>query len=448
MQSIKRRYDRFFIMFKRELNGYSIDGREPNGYCKIEIRDGKGKVSTYIQGLKPLKDGSMYRVYLIAVQGDKSLGVPIGWLDIDDRGRGECRFEFNPDNLDGTGLAIEDFNVGAIIIKGDNIKELIAPIVGYKDKEILWKNGFKDFSSFNHKAEPKESNLTKPKKAEATTKAVSEKECQIYKKVPNLEQKSKIDNTFEPMSTINSLGEFLAEIDYSSQSDKQDELIIEPKIEAAPKIINSINESPIPPKVEHKIDIEAASPKIDNIHKSPITNLKEETELTKSDEETNPHKIFNDMVTKFYAEMEELEKYKLLTKEDAKVLDLEFKSPVVEDLDDLSYMFKNNESIVPFERPNKEIVWIKIAPFELVTLNIPSWTYIKHQFINAAWKKYKHLILGRYIKNNCYNYILGIPDTYDRNYKFIANNLGFRKFIPCKGRVEQEGEQGYWIMEL
>lgn len=442
MQNIKRRYDRFFIMFRQELSGYSIDGREPNGYCKIEIRDGKGRISTYIQGLKPLSDGSMYRVYLISSQGNKSLGIPIGWLDINNRGRGECRWEFNPDDLEGTGLAIEDFNIGAIIVKGDKINELIAPIVGYRDKEVLWKKGFKDFSVYANSNDDSISNkvssiqssvtITKPE-SKSNTKAATKDDSDVSKYInispkeqisPKPKQETKPNNTEEIKKEVNTMPETkLPEMPLNiNVDDKSNEIKQMP---------NEVPKEDI--KKDKTVDTQKDKNNCDN----------------KIEEETNPHKIFNDMVSKFYAEMAELEKYKILTAEDKKALDLELE-PKQEEIDDIEYMFKNNESIIPFERANRAIHWIKIAPFELVTLNLPTWAYVKHQFINAGWKKYKYLILGRYPHSHDkdYSYILGVPDTYDEKYSPIAQSLGFKKFVCCKGRIFQKGDMGYWLMEL
>jgi len=406
-------------MFRQELSGYSIDGREPNGYCKIEVRDGKGRVSTYIQGLKPLNDGTMYRVYLISAQNNKSLGIPIGWLDINNRGRGECRWEFNPDNLEGTGLAIEDFNVGAIIIKGDKINELIAPIVGYKDREVLWKKGFKDFSVHRNNVDEDKSETSKKIQNSIDTT----KEEKIIKEPIKIQQnkEEKIDDTKN--------------------------IILDKEI-ILNKEITDENKSEIPIQSE----IEQEKTDMMQIPKQAQDTIKESNTNDTQDvnkEKVNPHKIFNDMVSKFYAEMAELEKYKILSSEDKKLLDLELDTKE-KTVDDIEYMFQNNENIIPFERANKAIKWIKVAPFELVTLDLPTWTYIKHQFINAAWKKYKYLILGRYSnpQNTNYSYILGIPDTYDEKYSPIAQSLGFKKFICAKGRIFQKGDMGYWLMEL
>ncbi len=436
MQNIKRRYDRFFIMFKPELNGYSIDGREPNGYCKIEIRDGKGKINTSIQGLKPLKDGSMYRVYLISAQTDKALGIPIGWLDIDSKGRAECKWEFNPDNVDGTGLAIEDFNVSAIILNGDNIRELTIPIVGYKEKEVLWKSQFKDISEDSKKVEHKEPELihkdskfkeTIEHKDSKLKEIMEHKDLKLKEITEHKDLKSKETIKHEDLKSKEIIKNNEQELIKYKEQNKEIKNDLQPNKEIQQKSI---------PNVQKEKEIKT---KQENISK-------EENE--KKEKESNPHKIFNEMVNKFYSEMEELEKYKILNTDNVKMLDLEVKEMNKEDLDDISYMFKINEKIIPFERANKSVQWIKIAPFELVTLDLLIWTYIKHQFINASYKKYKHLILGRYIQNNSYKYILGIPDLYDEKYVDIAKDLGFKKFICCRGKMYKNGEQGYWIMEL
>jgi hypothetical protein len=369
-------------MLKKEMNGYSLDTREPNGYCKVEIREGKGKINTYMQGLKPLKDGSGYRVYIIAAQTDRASAVAVASLNVDNKGHAEMLYEFDPDNVDGTGLAIEEFNVAAILLKGDQVKNIIAPFVGYKDRTVVWKNAFNEV--IDHEV----------RKDELTEKKIVVKEEDKKDKVVE-----KIDIVNEEKSTKN---DGTAKIEEKQLLDEKTVL-------------------------EEKTVI-------------PVTKSLEQ--------ETNPHKIFNDMVNKFYAEMEELEKYKVLSSEDLKVLDLDIKVTENDNTDDLMYMFNHNESIIPFEMSNKEINWIKIDPFELVTLNLPTWSYIKHQFINACWKKHKHLILGRYMRNNTFRYILGAPDNYNEDCADIATKLGFGNFVCYNGKTPQKEEKGYWIMEL
>lgn len=370
------------------MNGYALDSRQPSGYCKVEVREGKGKINTYIQGLKPLAEDSLYYVYFISAKTDQALGAKIAVLNVDSKGHAENVYEFDPDNVDGTGLTIEDFNVAAIVVKGNTIKSLTAPIVGYRDKSMLWKSNFIEISKKHVKEE-----------------ILPEKELQIREE----NKKDEVVKNSDPV--------------------KNEDLV-----QCDPAKVAAIEEL-----------LDDNCPQEDQVIFEEIANIPVADQLV---QETNPHKVFNDMVNKFYAEMEELEKYKVLNSEDVKALDLDLKVTEAVYTDELSYMFTHNDSIVPFEKSNKEINWIKIAPFEIVTLNLPSWTYIKHQFINACWKKHKYLILGRYIRNNAFRYMLGVPDYYNENCAHIANELGFKNFVSYRGKTPQKEEKGYWIMEL
>ena len=47
-----RNYARMFVTLKQEISEYSYDFKEAMGRCVIEVRFGKGRFSTYIQGLR------------------------------------------------------------------------------------------------------------------------------------------------------------------------------------------------------------------------------------------------------------------------------------------------------------------------------------------------------------------------------------------------------------
>jgi len=370
---MQRRYERFFIMFKPALTAYSIENQEIKGYMKIEIRDGKGKINTYIQGLKPLKNNEMYRIYLISANSDHSLGIPVGWLETDSRGRAEHRYEFNPDNVENCGLPIEKFNVAAISIKGDNIKEFTFPAVGYKEREILWKNNFKEFSL---KEEPSILSA-KPNSADTA-------------------DKNSDNNILKPEST---------HFNTDTHAEKT----------------QAINDT--------------AEPKQEN--NSP--DIKEDVKTE------NPHQIFNKMVHKFYAEMEELQKYKILTENDKNFLSLDAKKPEI--TDNIKYMFEHNSKTNPFKNTYNNVDWIKIQPYELSALNICTDKYLRSQFIAYSWKKYKYLILGQY-NNEPSKYLLGIKDIYNPANSDILFSLGFKTFTGCNEKEVTEGEEGFWILEI
>jgi hypothetical protein len=142
-----RRYKRHFIILENEDSGFGkTDKRMPKGYAKIEVRNGKGLLNVYVQDLKYFKDAKyIYRNYLISTKGKKGLYVNAGTFVIDEKGKGELKVKFNPDNVEGSGKPIEDFNVVAVIaqpIKRSSVeKQIYGPLVGYMDKEkVSWKN--------------------------------------------------------------------------------------------------------------------------------------------------------------------------------------------------------------------------------------------------------------------------------------------------------------------
>ncbi len=370
MQNLKRRYDRFFIMFKTEQSGYSIDKQEIKGYMKVEIKDGKGKIITYVQGLKNLKNNEIYKTYLISSENDSCTGIPMKQLEIDDRGHGESIYEFNPDNVEDSGLSIEKFNVGAILVKTQNSSEIIAPVVGYKGKEVLWKNNFKEFLLPKSKLDEKKDN-------------------------------QKDDNVSEDAKN-HLIDEKMQKLPISSQ-----------------ETINSV---------------EILNDKDNFIDKQSYFELETET----------PNQIFNKMVNKFYSEMEELQKYKVLSEEDKQRLIL--KNKECEIVSDLQYMFEHNPKIKPFKNTYNDVNWITIQPYELAVLPIQLEKYIWSSFINYSYKKYKHLILGQY--NNKDGYLLGVKDVYYLQNVQITSFLGFEKFINCESKDLSEGNEGYWILEI
>lgn len=399
---MQRRYERFFIMFKPALTAYSIENQEIKGYMKIEIRDGKGRITTYIQGLKPLKNNEMYRIYLISANSDNSLGIPVGWLETDSRGRGEHKYEFNPDNIENSGLSIEKFNVAAISIKGDNINEFTFPVVGYKEREILWKNNFKEFSL--------------------------KEELSAKKTVDTLEnskkEQKKINNIKTPENSEN--------------------IILN---QEKPNSTNTANEKPNISKPEStNSNTDNHTEKTQAINN--ISEVKQENNDSNNKEDTKtetPHQIFNKMVHKFYAEMEELQKYKVLTENDKNFLSLDAKKPEI--TDNIKYMFEHNSKTNPFKNTYNNVDWIKIQPYELAALNICTDKYLRSQFIAYSWKKYKYLILGQY-NNEPSKYLLGVKDIYNPANSDILFSLGFKTFIGCNEKDLTEGEEGYWILEM
>ncbi|KPU43089.1 hypothetical protein OXPF_33390 [Oxobacter pfennigii] len=133
----KKSYNRFFIIFQEEDKGYGIGpGRMPTGYVKVETKNDKGKVTAYVQNLKPFENGEcLYKCYLISHKDGKDSVAYLGIMNIDEFGRGESSWESGADNAFDTKLSIDKFNAAAIIVDREDADSVVAPLAGYMSKE-------------------------------------------------------------------------------------------------------------------------------------------------------------------------------------------------------------------------------------------------------------------------------------------------------------------------
>lgn len=136
-----RNYARMFVTLKQEISEYSYDFKEAMGRCVIEVRFGKGRFSTYIQGLRK----GDYSIFFISCKGGRNIGVNMGKISADLGGKGELKTEFDPENIFGTKLKIEDFHVVAIMpFESATVKALLT---GYVGGAVQWKEGFSFFKA-------------------------------------------------------------------------------------------------------------------------------------------------------------------------------------------------------------------------------------------------------------------------------------------------------------
>lgn len=113
--------------------------RAPAGYCKLEIRRGRGRAQIYVQDLKPAEqEGGRYEVYLISEQ-DKIEPIKLTSIQVDSRGRGEKAVEFDAMNVNGTGYSLEMFHALAVVFRSESPQKGLRigyPLVGYSSKNI------------------------------------------------------------------------------------------------------------------------------------------------------------------------------------------------------------------------------------------------------------------------------------------------------------------------
>ncbi|MFZ5353826.1 MAG: hypothetical protein ACOZCL_14040 [Bacillota bacterium] len=133
--SVNNEYKRYFIILQEDDKGYEISaGKIPTGYVKIEIKNGKAKITAFVQNVKT-GERAEYRFLLIAPA--KKVAVDIGKIIIDSSGRGELSYEFESDNVLKSNLDMSQFTVAAVT--GSNA----IPLSGYVGKDRLdWKNNY------------------------------------------------------------------------------------------------------------------------------------------------------------------------------------------------------------------------------------------------------------------------------------------------------------------
>lgn len=127
-----RSYYRIFFVLKEDTQGYGAHGRRPQGRFVVEARGSGGKVNVFVQDLKPLIP---YKCTLIKRGGDKSFGVCLGAVEIENRS-GEARFDIDADSVGGSGFPIEDFDTVAITHKNGRI---VFPLTGGDGDDGKWK---------------------------------------------------------------------------------------------------------------------------------------------------------------------------------------------------------------------------------------------------------------------------------------------------------------------
>lgn len=146
-----RQFHRSFIIMKPWNTGYGIyEGKDPAGYCKLEIKNTYGKLQLYIQDMKAAE--SQHNIYdVILVSNDDDVKpVKITSIQIPDSGRGEYEINFEADNVQESGHNIEQYHGLAVVDrplgKDYGRSNIRYPLVGYSDKrvELEWGEGVTD----------------------------------------------------------------------------------------------------------------------------------------------------------------------------------------------------------------------------------------------------------------------------------------------------------------
>jgi hypothetical protein len=135
---------RYFFMFEREDKGFEY-GQNPSGYVKIEVRGGKGKLSSMVQNLKS-NDNICYRLYLIKCDDNLVYPVDIGIMQLK-RASFEIEWSFDPEKVAKSDYSINEFNVAAILAEYSDRKRtsIECPLAAYQGKKTQWRKALEKF---------------------------------------------------------------------------------------------------------------------------------------------------------------------------------------------------------------------------------------------------------------------------------------------------------------
>ncbi|MDL2248075.1 hypothetical protein LJB89_00055 [Tyzzerella sp. OttesenSCG-928-J15] len=378
---MSQNYQRYFMVLSEKSTEFTIRGKKALGKCILESKGGSGKVTFSVQNLKP---GVICNAYIIAADNNSSIAIDIGRIIPDDKGKAEIKWECNSLNVEGSGLGLKDFNVaGMLSIKSESVN---APIIGYKDGEIIWRNNFK-----LHSKKPLEF-----EKVDATAENLPDE----------VETKAETVKYAEPYEKE------VAESESIFPSDPEE-------YENYRADADSSNER----------NIAAAEPE----------------QFFETIEEGPAEKKFKAVANKINEKLKEMD---LFTLKGAYKPESEVRALGLVEADEVNMIFRNCSKIRPFKEQEDALEWVRITPNEIAFMP-EEFSYLHKDYtISTAYRKFSHLILGRKIGENVTEIIFGMPDIYTAENEKKASLSALANFKCCDCSEVLEGKHGYWLKKV
>ena len=454
----KKSYSRYFVILQEDEKGCALaSDKQPSGYSKIELKNEKLKMSYYVQNLK--REDNPYYMLIVCNKRDVNKIINIGVLNIDDNGRADVSYEFDADNIGGTGISLEDIG-GTAILKRSNSKRTI-PMSGFlsSDKPKNWKEY--DVVEVNLNRDVAESKICKENESTVIKKDVEivknfvkeDNEKEIKLKERNIENKSQKE--------VNTINEQIEEKKTIRDSKKDTEENLETVKEEIKEDINNKESH------EHRLNLQKnfneyedniekiKQDKLEMVDSGEDVNLTYESELI---EEIDNEDLLNQREEDIIYEREDegvshnREDEEFLGDRDNKkhhcIEDNKCGSVDTEDF--FEGIVKGLEGVNGFENQIKYCRWYKIPTKNIEGLlnnsNYARYTVIYYPMINyyPYIKRYEHYMVGyKYNKDNRLRYIVyAVPGTKDRKEQPYGGKTGFVTWMPSK----TNGSFGYWLM--
>ena len=393
-------------MLRQELNGFSMGQQPAWGSCIMELKNKKGKLFVTVQGLKKLADDRTYEFFVIGGMGTAMRGVSCGNIFVDQYGKGELKWEFDPDEIGQSCFCVEQLHTVALLVKGGY--GLTAPLAGYFKEKVSWQKQFQEEKE-KKDLRAAEAILAQPpkkeNKIEKSEQKREEKITQIHKQDMQETKKEMEKQKTEPQN-------FITIEDIRKETNKKEEntestfqknfknMLLNFK-----KELEQLEQKGVLTQEDRKKIAQADA----------MTVKKEETSVVTDKKDLNENKEETSIV----AGKKDLNENKEIT-----------------------YILEHNDDIYPFEEKDR---WKSIALEELAVLPLDALKMMHHSFFILAYRKYKHFIFQKTAEGE---YYIGVPDQYQPQTRREAQQLLFSTFEPCKKETMKVGCYGYWIRKM
>ena len=398
---------------------YAYEGGEKGkniGFAKIDMRGPQCRIQVNVK--KVYVGSSDVGVYLLHAGGELLLGrIFIR------SGAGEYRTQVQSENVDGSGLRMEDC-YGLTIHEVEN---------AWQSYTTIWEDAVAQTAEIQL-ADVTAENLRKQKE-EQERKEKEQKEREVQKRASMAQNKIQVP------------AKQAVQRDSEAQVQATELEGMTEKTEAA-----ELDTEPVPAQVSEPVSESFSEPIAESITKPGLESVMQEAaqELPISAEIERELKAEEQKLETMAPWGEESENPQPRGPEDtARLAELDREEN--EELADTNIWKKMSDQytkVLAFDYDNGcEILSIKPQDIGLLPREI--WTYGNNSFLLHGYYNYRHLILAKLLDpQQPPRYLLGVPGHYFSNEKYMASMFGFPHFVLAKKQSQGDGRFGYWYTDI
>lgn len=398
---------------------YAYEGGEKGkniGFAKIDMRGPQCRIQVNVK--KVYVGSSDVGVYLLHAGGELLLGrIFIR------SGAGEYRTQVQSENVDGSGLRMEDC-YGLTIHEVEN---------AWQSYTTIWEDAVAQTAEIQL-ADVTAENLRKQKE-EQEQKEKEQKEREVQKRASMAQNKIQVP------------AKQAVQRDSEAQVQATELEGMTEKTEAA-----ELDTEPVPAQVSEPASESFSEPIAESITKPGLESVMQEAaqKLPISAEIERELKAEEQKLETMAPWGEESENPQPRGPEDtARLAELDREEN--EELADTNIwktMSDQYTKVLAFDYDNGcEILSIKPQDIGLLPREI--WTYGNNSFLLHGYYNYRHLILAKLLDpQQPPRYLLGVPGHYFSNEKYMASMFGFPHFVLAKKQPQGDGRFGYWYTDI